>query len=109
MDGKLLFVNKDGSIEKRMFFVSPKEKMFHESRLQELLILNPSLLPSEEVDESWENLIPLGREVSVTAGAIDNLYITSEGLICLVETKLWRNPEAHRTVVAQILDYAKDL
>jgi hypothetical protein len=26
-----------------------------------------------------------------------------------VETKLWRNPEAHRTVVAQILEYAKNL
>jgi hypothetical protein len=25
------------------------------------------------------------------------------------ETKLWRNPEAHRIVVAQIIDYAKDL
>ncbi|NQT80767.1 MAG: hypothetical protein HQ555_10315 [Candidatus Aminicenantes bacterium] len=74
-----------------------------------MLIANPSLLPSKEIDESWDNLIPLGREVPVTAGAIDNLYITPEGLICLVETKLWRNPEAHRTVVAQIIDYAKDL
>jgi hypothetical protein len=27
----------------------------------------------------------------------------------VVETKLWRNPEAHRSVVAQIIDYAKDL
>ena len=27
----------------------------------------------------------------------------------VVETKLWRNPEARRKVVAQIIDYAKDL
>jgi len=45
----------------------------------------------------------------VTAGAIDLIYATPDGLLCLVETKLWRNPEAHRTVLAQLLDYAKDL
>ncbi len=109
MQKKLIFVNKDGKTEKHLYPLSPREKMFNELWLQELLIANPSLLPSKDIDESWDNLIPLGREVPVTAGAIDNLYITPEGLICLVETKLWRNPEAHRTVVAQIIDYAKDL
>jgi hypothetical protein len=29
--------------------------------------------------------------------------------VTLVETKLWRNPEARRSVVAQIIDYAKDM
>lgn len=109
MNKKLLFVNKNGSIDRNLSIVAPNEKMFDEKWLQELLIQNPSLLQTKEIDELWDDLIPLGREVSVTAGPIDNLYITSEGLICLVETKLWRNPEAHRTVVAQILDYAKDL
>lgn len=109
MQKKLIFVNKDGKTEKHLYPLFPREKMFNELWLQELLIANPSLLPSKDIDESWDNLIPLGREVPVTAGAIDNLYITPEGLICLVETKLWRNPEAHRTVVAQIIDYAKDL
>lgn len=37
------------------------------------------------------------------------MHLTPEGKICLVETKLWRNPEAHRTVVAQVIAYAKDL
>ncbi len=27
----------------------------------------------------------------------------------LVEAKLWRNPEARRKVIGQILDYAKEL
>ena len=35
--------------------------------------------------------------------------MNEEGYLTLVETKLWRNPEARRTVVAQIIDYASHL
>ncbi|WMX16501.1 DUF4268 domain-containing protein [Aureispira sp. CCB-E] len=35
--------------------------------------------------------------------------ITPNGEIAIVETKLWRNSEARRAVIAQILDYAKEL
>jgi len=109
MQEELIFVDSNGKTVNKLYALSPKEKLFDEQWLQELLIANPMLLPCSELDSNWDDLIPLGREVSVTAGSIDNLYVTSDGLICLVETKLWRNPEAHRTVVAQILDYAKDL
>ena len=47
----------------------------------------------------------VGREIA----NIDNLFVSPSGLITIVETKLWRNPEGHRTVVAQILEYAKTL
>ena len=43
------------------------------------------------------------------AGPIDNLLVTPAGLPVLVECKLWRNPQARREVVGQILDYAKEL
>ena len=109
MQEELIFVDSNGKTVNKLYALSPKEKLFDEQWLQELLIANPMLLPCSELDSNWDDLIPLGREVSVTAGSIDNLYVTSDGLICLVETKLWRNPEAHRTVVAQILDYTKDL
>ena len=109
MHSQLLLVNKEGKTEGKLYSISKREKIFDEAWLQELLISNPNLLPVKDIDANLDNLIPLGREISVTAGAIDNLYISSEGLLCIVETKLWRNPEAHRTVVAQILDYAKDL
>jgi len=45
----------------------------------------------------------------VSSGFVDNLLITPSGDIALVECKLWRNPEARREVVAQIIDYAKDI
>ena len=42
-------------------------------------------------------------------GFIDNLFITPRGDIVLVETKLWRNPQARREVIAQALDYVAAL
>jgi len=49
----------------------------------------------------------LCRELTLpSAGSLDNLFITREGQLVLVEAKLWRNPEARRKVVAQALDYA---
>jgi hypothetical protein len=106
MDSQLPLINKEGKVEGKLYSISKKEKIFTENWLQELLIVNPNFLPIHEINSTLGKLIPLGREVSVTAGSIDNLYATTEGIICIVETKLWRNPEAHRTVVAQVLDYA---
>ncbi|MCP4711293.1 MAG: hypothetical protein GY869_21955, partial [Planctomycetes bacterium] len=42
-------------------------------------------------------------------GAVDLIYINEEGFITIGECKLWRNPEARRKVIGQILDYAKDI
>ena len=81
------------------------EKAFQENWLQELLFKHPSILPVELLDEAFAPLIPIGREIAST----DNLFISPSGLLTIVETKLWRNPEAHRTVIAQLLEYTKTL
>lgn len=85
------------------------ETGFTESWLQELLYLNPSLLPIDDIEALFGKLIPLARELPTNAGFIDLVFINREGLLTLVETKLWRNPEARRQVVAQIVDYAKEM
>jgi len=82
-----------------------KDRAFQEDWLQELLFKHPSILPVDYLDEACVPLVPIGREIA----SIDNLFISPNGLLTVVETKLWRNPEAHRTVVAQILEYAKTL
>lgn len=82
---------------------------FSEHWIQSLIFDHPELLPAREIDDDFDQLIAIGREIPVLSGSIDNLYISPKGKLCLVETKLWRNPEAHRTVLAQLLDYAKDL
>jgi hypothetical protein len=47
--------------------------------------------------------------METTAGPLDVLYVTPGGRLVIVEAKLWRNPEARRKVIGQILDYAKEL
>jgi hypothetical protein len=81
----------------------------NEAWLQELLYLHPELLPVDVFGESFSPLISIGREVRTVRGPIDNLYVSPIGGLTVVETKLWKNPEKHRTVVAQIIDYAKEL
>lgn len=76
-----------------------------EEFLQDSLNKSPKILPVEDIDPAFAPLISLGREID----NIDNLYISPSGKITLVETKLWRNPEATREVVAQVIDYATRL
>lgn len=104
-----LVIGNHGQDARHVIPLSPQERCFNEHWLQELIFSFPNILPAGLIFEEYKTLIPLARELSVVSGLIDNLYITSEGKLCLVETKLWRNPEAHRTVIAQIIDYAKDL
>ena len=44
-------------------------------------------------------------DMGTLQAAADSLYVSATGQVVLVETKLWRNPEARRTV-AQILAQA---
>jgi len=103
-----LVVTDDGATHK-LTRVAFDERTVQEGWLQDLLERHPELLPVEDIEPAFAPLIPIGREVGTPAGSIDNLFINPEGYITLVETKLWRNPEARRLVVAQILDYAKEV
>jgi hypothetical protein len=80
-----------------------------EAWLQAMLFENPDLLPIADLDPSFGPLIPLCRELRTESGRVDNLYADRFGRLTLVECKLWRNPEARREVVAQVLDYARTL
>jgi hypothetical protein len=84
---------------------------FPEKVLQELIHSDPGILPVEELDRAFVGLRPVCQELSLASGTkyVDNLLINADGRICLVECKLWRNPEAVREVVAQVLDYAAEL
>lgn len=79
-----------------------RDREFSEAYLQAALHARPELLPIDELDADFGPLVSLGREVD----SIDNLFIDPTGKITIVETKRWRNPEATRQVLAQILEYA---
>ena len=90
------------------FGLSSKGHQYNEAWLQNLLHNNPQSLPTEEIDTAYKNLVPVCTELSTPAGPIDNLFVTPEGKLVVLEAKLWRNPEARRKVIGQILDYAKE-
>ena len=69
----------------------------------------PEVLPIGEVDPAFAPAVPLCRELPTAAGSIDLAYVSEQGLLSIVECKLWRNPEARRAAVTQILDYAKEI
>lgn len=106
--GNPILLKADGSTTrpKRISFT---EKTFEEGWLQELIRANPELLPVAEIEPDFAPLVSVGREVATAAGLIDNLFLSPQGYLTIVETKLWRNPEARREVVGQIIDYAKDV
>lgn len=82
---------------------------YDERWLQDLIQQCPEVLPTSEIEPGFGRLIGVATEVYCGHGYIDNLFVTADGGIALVETKLWRNPEARRAVVAQALDYASAL
>ncbi len=86
-----------------------KTGLYDEAWLQNIIMRHPGLLPIAEIEPAFVPAIPISVEVSVPSGFIDNLYATPTGDLIIGETKLFRNPEARREVIGQIIDYAKDL
>ena len=80
-----------------------------ESNIHDLLYRFPGALPIATIDASYKDAVPVCRELYTRAGYIDALYINSLGRLTIAEFKLWRNPQARREVIGQILDYAKEL
>lgn len=80
-----------------------------EKWLQALIHDHPAILPISDIEPGFGDLIAAAREVPTGHGNIDNLYLTPSGDVVLVETKLWRNGQMRREVVAQALDYVAAL
>jgi hypothetical protein len=85
------------------------EEGYNERWLQKLVSRYPNVLPIEQIEAALTPAIPVCMELPIGSGFVDNLYVTPDGDLIVGETKLFRNPEARREVIAQILDYAKDL
>ena len=63
----------------------------------------------DQIEPGIGQLVPVCMELPLPVGSVDNVFITPEGNLVLAEVKLWGNPEARRTVVAQALEYATAL
>jgi hypothetical protein len=85
---------------------------YNEKWLQNLIHACPELIPAQEIEPCFSNLIPVLEEFHLPDGNqnnyLDNFYITPDGYPVLAEVKLWKNQEARREVVVQIMNYAKE-
>lgn len=94
----------------RVQFSKDSDHSFNEAWLQKLISRYPSLLPIDQIEPALREPVSICIELPLPSGNfVDNLYSTASGDLILGETKLFRNPEARREVIGQILDYAKDL
>lgn len=80
-----------------------------ELTIQKLVFDFPECLPISDLDESYNPCIPVCKELKTPVGPLDIFMVTPNGDLVIIETKLWRNPEARRRVIAQILDYANEV
>lgn len=81
-----------------------------EATLRDLIADHPALLPIHDLDPSYGRLVTVTRELNIPGvGYVDVLLVDERGRLVVVECKLWRNPQARREVVGQILDYAREL
>lgn len=101
--------NREVPLERVPLSGPESTEAYSESWLQDLVYRHPGSLPVADIDDSFSEMVPACREMATAAGPVDVLYVTPSGRLVVVEAKLWRNPEARRKVVGQILDYAKEL
>jgi hypothetical protein len=114
-DGKPLWITGDQRPAKVLEPVDLDPKSgtgeYDEKWLQTLLYCHPEVFPIEQIEPGFGELISLCCELPLVlgggrSGKLDNLFATRDGGLVLVEAKLWRNPEARRSAVAQAMDYA---
>ena len=80
-----------------------------EASIQTLVHEYPKVLPMDEVEPAYRDMMSLCTELPLRSGFLDNLWMTPRGGIVIGECKLFRNPQARREVIAQALDYARAL
>ncbi|MDB4614370.1 hypothetical protein OAH18_01640 [bacterium] len=112
----MLLINSEGQPIDRFEPISLSKMDRSESWIQKILFDNIDLLAS--VHPHFENvrLVPICQEFRLPGATgkqrLDILAVTQHGQPVLIECKLWKNPEARRKVIAQVLEYAaltKDL
>jgi hypothetical protein len=89
--------------------ISPLKSIetIEEKRIQNLIHNRPDIIPMEEIEPGYSDMVSLCQELPLPAGYVDNIWITPSGGIVIGECKLFRNPQARREVIAQAFDYAK--
>ena len=88
----------------------PEGMATREHVLRDLIYDHPEVMPVHAIDPGFGRVFTVARELSLPGvGFVDVMLADERGRLVVVECKLWRNPQARREVVGQILDYAREL
>ena len=100
----------DDDVPARAYARVPEGEAAQESPLRDIIYDHPTILPLAELDPGIGRVVSVCTELRLpNAGYIDVLLVSEHGRLIIVECKLWRNPQARREVMSQILDYASEL
>lgn len=80
-----------------------------EDALQTFFENYPQIIPGKQIDPGSDDpprFTLLRREMPVGGWSLDHLFTDQRGVLTLVETKLFQNPESRREVIGQIIEYA---
>ncbi len=97
------------SLKRIRFEKDGSNDAYKERWIQELVARYPNVLPIEQIEPAFTDVVSICMELPLPSGFVDNVYATPDGDLIIGETKLFRNPEARREVIGQVIDYAKDL
>ena len=104
MMGQALLINaEDNKVLLDRF--DPRKSEITEEFIQNIIYEYPQILPLNEISSMYKSVHAIGKEFPVKSGSIDVVLMSSQGNPIIVETKLWKNPEAKREVIAQVMDY----
>ena len=88
----------------------PEGDANREHPLRDMVFAHPGILPMAELEPGIGRICAVATELNLPgAGFADVLLVSEHGRLVIVECKLWRNPQARREVVVQVLDYAREL
>jgi hypothetical protein len=102
---KILFRDKPGS----KWVAIEGGEYSDERHLQEILLKDPGIIPTEEIDLGLTRIELVVGEVGILGGSSDIVGLDHVGNIYIIETKLAKSPEVKKQVVGQILGYAAGL
>jgi hypothetical protein len=80
-----------------------------EDALQTFFQKYPQIIPGKQIDPVSADpprFVLLRREMPIASWSLDHLFVDQNGILTLVETKLFQNPESRREVIGQAVEYA---
>jgi hypothetical protein len=99
----------DGEAPAMLMARVPQGEARLERTLRDMIFDHPAIVPVHELDPSYGRLFTVAKELTLPGvGFVDVVLADERGRLVVIECKLWRNPQARREVVGQILDYARE-